>query len=70
MPNHTPQRLVGVKEAAAQAGKSVVTIRRWITAGVLTEYRDGPFAVSPVLVDLDELDKANKPRRITPEPAA
>lgn len=65
MPHPTPQRLAGVKEAAAEAGKSVITIRRMIDRGVLTGYRDGTSAMSKVLVDLDQLAEVTRPQPIT-----
>jgi excisionase family DNA binding protein len=53
-----PQRLTSLTNAATHADVSVRTLRRWISAGILTGYRVGPRLVK---IDLDELDRNVRP---------
>lgn len=54
----TPSRLAPLTEAAEYRRLSVKTLRRYITAGRITGYRNG---VKLILVDLDELDRLVRP---------
>jgi excisionase family DNA binding protein len=47
------RRIVPIKEAARYAKLSTRTLRRYVEAGRLTEYRTG---VRLVRIDLDEID--------------
>ena len=44
--------LISMRAAADEAGVSTRTIRRWIAAGLLTGYRQGPRLLR---IDLEEL---------------
>lgn len=50
--------LVPIKEAAAYAGLSVKTIRRYVIDGRITGYRIGPKLIK---IDLDEIDSLISP---------
>ena len=52
------RRLVNLAAAAAHAGCSTRTVRRYIAAGFLTGYRMGPRLIR---VDLNELDALMRP---------
>ncbi|MGD7707014.1 helix-turn-helix transcriptional regulator [Microlunatus sp. Y2014] len=59
MASRTPtRRLVSPKQAAAEYGVSVDTIRRRISAGEVTGYR---FGKRLIRVDLNELDAILRP---------
>lgn len=57
--------VIGVREAAARAGRDEETVRRWVRTGRLAAQRDGPR----LLIDEDELDALLGPVSL-PLPAA
>jgi excisionase family DNA binding protein len=52
------RRLATLTEAADYTGRHRVTLRRWISEGKITGYRQGPKLL---LVDLDEIDRLYRP---------
>lgn len=54
----TRRRLASIAVAAEYADVSTRSIRRWISAGLITGYRVGPRLVK---VDLDDLDNLARP---------
>ncbi len=57
-PNKSVRRLESIPQSAEYVGVSTKTIRRWISAGIITGYRAGPRLIR---VDLNELDAALRP---------
>lgn len=51
-----PERLVTVDDAAAYAGRTPRTIRRWIAEGSLTPHK-ADLGDTQIHVDLDEIDR-------------
>ncbi len=56
--NKSVRRLESIPQSAEYVGVSTKTIRRWISAGIITGYRAGPRLIR---VDLNELDAALRP---------
>ncbi|WNV89019.1 helix-turn-helix domain-containing protein [Umezawaea sp. Da 62-37] len=54
----TQRRLSSIAVAAEYADVSTRSIRRWISAGLLTGYRVGPRLVK---IDLNDLDRIARP---------
>jgi excisionase family DNA binding protein len=53
-----PTDLIGRKPAATYVGKSIMTIDRWVKAGLLPAYRLGPRTV---LISKSDLDRMLRP---------
>lgn len=51
--------LVPIAEAAAQAGRATKTLRRWIAAGILSQYREP--ASGRIYVDPEEVAELTTP---------
>jgi excisionase family DNA binding protein len=66
-PTKTARRLESVDGAAEYAGVSTKTIRRWISAGIITGYRMGPRLIR---IDLNEIDAMLRPIPAAEPPGA
>jgi len=52
---------LSLPQAAAYAGRSTDTIRRWIRSGYLPARRSGPYSNSHLIVDQSDLDRLMRP---------